>query len=588
MDKKSSKINSDITSKLEECIQDFNKKISIVVPIKESGIRYLDGKSGYNFSQSETLNDIELATLSKFKTGDIDEEGQQKLYMNTVNFVTDVARKNVDLDVRNFIFRPVTRSQKIMTILMSKSFSMWAKKAGFGEIINELVDDFPKYGTAVLKKVGKTVERVPLRTLINSQDAKSLKDAVLSGGYVIQTHQLSYEQVKAFPNWVCDDFDGKKDFYEMYTYLELSTIREVSGGVEESETNEDKSKVLSVTIINKETNEVLYCEQVDELPYEDVFWNKIDGRWLGVGEVESQFENQKAMNLVANLQKRGMLWSSKKVFQTQGEAVSRNLIKQVRDGDVLEVGLNGAITQINNQTQASGDYAQARDMWSENSKQKSFTFEVSTGESMPSATPFRLGVILSEAAASHFERKREKLGLFLQRGFFNLIVPIFIKECEDHTLYISKDQDGFMDVRDAMIQFYVNDYYWKLLSGDLEDIPDELAVREKVIASMPKDFYFSVLKKEYKDVEAVLDLDITGEATDNKGLVDSYTTVYQQLLAKGDPRADEVLDEIMSLSGVRLSSAKPVSQSATSPIMSNQQATTPNLTPTGIPSLTPA
>ena len=413
MDKISSNINSDISSILADCLQDFNTKIQIVTPVQESGIRYLGGQSGYSFSQAETLNDIELATLSKFKTGSIDEEGQQKLYMNTVNFVTDVARKNVDLDVKNFIFRPVNRSQRAMTILMSKSFAMWAKKAGFGEIINELVDDFPKYGTAVLKKVGKLVERVPLRTLINSQDAKTLKDAVLSGGYVIQTHQLSYEQINKFPEWECDGFEGKRDFYEMYIYMPKRLIEAVSKGYKVGEYEDEEEQVLSVTIIDKETNAILYCEQVDELPYEDVFWNKVDGRWLGMGEVESQFENQKAMNLVANLQKRGMLWSSKKVFQTQGEAVSRNLIKQVRDGDVLEVGLGGAITQINNQTQATGDYAQARDMWSENSKQKSFTFEVATGESMPSATPFRLGVILSEAAASHFERKREKLGMFL-------------------------------------------------------------------------------------------------------------------------------------------------------------------------------
>lgn len=582
MDKISSNINSDISSKLEKSLQDFNTKIKIVTPVQESGIRYLCGQSGYSFSQPETLNDIELSTLSKFKTGDIDEEGQQKLYMNTVNFVTDVARKNVDLDVKNFVFRPTTRSQKAMTILMSKSFAMWAKKAGFGEIINELVDDFPKYGTAVLKKVGKLVERVPLRTLINSQDAKTLKEAVLSGGYVIQTHQMSYEQIKKFPNWECDDFDGKKDFYEMYTYLPKELIAAVSKDY--SYDGEADDKVLSVTIIEKDSNAILYCDEVDELPYEDVFWNKVDGRWLGVGEVESQFENQKAMNLVANLQKRGMLWSSKKVFQTQGEAVSRNLIKQVRDGDVLEVGLNGAITQINNQTQATGDYAQARDMWSENSKQKSFTFEVATGESMPSATPFRLGVILSEAAASHFERKREKLGLFLQRGFFNLIVPIFIQEAEDHTLYMSKDQDGFTDLRDAMIEYYVNDFYWKLMDGDLQDIPDEVAVREAVINQMPKDFYFSVMKKEYKDIDTVLDLDITGEAADNKGLLDSYTTVYQQLVAKGDPRADEVLDDIMTLSGVKLASAAP----ATVPLKTNPQAATPNVTPTGIPSLTPA
>ena len=116
-------------------------------------------------------------------------------------------------------------------------------------------------------------------------------------------------------------------------------------------TGEDK--ILGVAYVMPESSErsdkaddgyVLFKEEVDEVPFEEAHWDKQDGRWLGIGEVEKQFENQVAVNMTENLRRKHLIWGAKKVWQTQGTAVVRNLVKQVADGQVLEVGANGAIS----------------------------------------------------------------------------------------------------------------------------------------------------------------------------------------------------------------------------------------------------
>ena len=79
------------------------------------------------------LQDIDLAINSVYKRGKYDKEGQRKLYLNIVNFYRNVAIKNTDVDVKNFVFRPVDNStENIWAVwFFKRQFSNWVKMKDF-------------------------------------------------------------------------------------------------------------------------------------------------------------------------------------------------------------------------------------------------------------------------------------------------------------------------------------------------------------------------------------------------------------------------------------------------------------------------
>ena len=172
----------------------FNTKIKIAETVDPNGKR----KGGFKYSQWETLQNIEFVDNSKFITGDKDSEGQTKFFLNTASFRKDVASKNIALGVKNFNFIPEEGQPEEPVIIARKKFRKWAKDNELAEKINDTEDRFPKYGTIVGKRCGKSIEIVPLITIRNQQDAKCLNDA----DYVILEHNdMGRHEMEEYPDW---------------------------------------------------------------------------------------------------------------------------------------------------------------------------------------------------------------------------------------------------------------------------------------------------------------------------------------------------------------------------------------------------
>lgn len=545
-----------IFAKLQDSISDFDtSKITIA---GKSNDTFSMGKKnkGYQFSQKDTLDSIDLYYNSKFESGLYDTEGQRKLFLNICKFRADVAAKQTDIDVKNYVFIPEEGNENMWkAYFMQRKFAVWARENYYGELLNALNRDYSKYGTAVLKRMGKKIDRVPLRSLRNTQDAKSLKDAVSCGGYVIEEHEYTKFEMESYPDWDIDKFDYEKKYkiFELYTLAPLGFIKDHN---EQSTTDADWNKwVMCQAILcpeKKETGDILFIEQISEIPYQEVHWDKQDGRWLGIGEIENQFENQIARNLTANLRRRALLWGAKKVFQSGDENAGKNLVRDVKDGDVLQITGSG-ITQVGMESRNLSEFTADENVWERNSDQKAFTYEVVTGESMPSGTPFRLGVILANSVAQHFELKREQFGLFLERSFFEQVIPIFKKQTKEHTLTIAINSVGSDVLKEAMIEYYTSDRYINsVLNKRVKDksffereVRDEIEKSPYLFATIPDGFY--------DDVKFWLKLEITGESSDVKQETESLTTLLQLRLqnpqAFDDPTNRKLAGLILSKTG---------------------------------------
>lgn len=560
----------DIKGQLKEELDDFYE-----TKIKIGGTSHTHNKAktkGYEFNQAETLNLIEYVGASKFEKGEIDSEGQQKVYLNSSVFRADVASKQIDIDVKDIVLIPDDWHSEVGTLIARKKFKKWSKDTGFGVELNEMVDIFPFYGSLVAKKRGKDYDIVPLSQLRNQQNCKNLNEA----SYVIIEHQMQAWEAQAMPDWDLTGLEYKWDdeitVYERYGRVPLQFF-------DEKAKEEVSVDTLSFIVLDKKNKKdkscLLFIQQITKRPFKECHWKKRKGRWLGVGEIENNFENQKARNMVFNLRLRSTLWSSKNIFQSTDESVAKNLVQESRDGDVLQIEANGQISQVNTQTKALADYNSLDEVVEANSDKKSFTFEVATGEALPSGTPFRLGVVLSNAMNSHFSLKREKLGLFVKELLYDFVFPSFYRSLDKKSIeYIVSNDEGYEVLSELYVNAKLYDFVKKsaLNKGIIPTKEEQDAYREQLLTK--RGFEMKVFKEELQNIKYSMDIVITGESVDLVKRIETLTNLYTALAQRGDPRADAILEKIVVLTGEKLPKATQMPQAAIPAQIQNEIANT--------------
>lgn len=554
--------NYNIFSKLQSNIEDFDDSGVYLVgkpsssDLLQKNTRGKDG--GYYYSQKETLEAIDLACASKFKEGQYDSEGKRKTYLNIVNFQAEVALNQTNVDTSNYIFEPTEMDYLWPVTFMDKRFKEWSDESSYDDLIDDLSEDFVNKGTCVVKRIKNGIERVPLRTLRCTMTAKSLEDAAQSGGYVIIENEMHYSQMKKFKGWKLDGLDKDKSyiFYEQYSLVPRALLVEFHGD-EPTEADWDEM-VLMIQILlpeakskdDRKTGMILFLEQIETTKLEEAHYKRIDGRWLGQGEVEKQLENQIARNLIANLRRRGLLWAVKKIFQSTDDEVQKNLLMEVKDGEVLLVKPNGQLSQVNTSSQHGGDFTADDNAWKENSQQISFSFESASGEAMPSGTPFRLGAILDVAVSKYFKRKQKRFSNFLKRSFFNQILPIFRKENRDeHTLRYAVSDENFDAVKNALVTIKANERVFDAIKRRQYMTFEEARMQVEQELSREPYLFVPIPEYFYDNAHSVMRLNIDEPIAAD---IETLTTIWQTYMQKGDPRADRILTMILAKKGKNL------------------------------------
>jgi hypothetical protein len=590
----------DIFAQLDKEIDDFDTGGYYIVGKPKSEVAFKGSKKGekggYYYSQKDTLDSIDLASASKFKEGIRDKEGQRKTYMNTVNFYRDVMEMKINIDVANYLFEPTSLDYTWPVWLMGKKFSAFAEEESYDDLIDEYGHDLATYGTTVTKRLFDCTERVPLRTLRNTQSAKTLYDGCINGGYAIIEDEKHFNEMKRYKGWNTDGLSKSKthSIFERYGLVPKSLVKngawKTNGGVIDKFNADNEEMVLVQAILiptqrekGKEAKgKIVWMEELDEdtFPLEECHAVKVDGRWLGIGEIEKQLENQIARNLTANLRRRGLLWATKKIYQSADDEVKSQLLMEATDGEVLYVKPNGQISQVNTATQQLAEFNSDEQSWKENSQQIAFAFNIATGENMPSGTSFSLGVVLDRAVATHFAKVRKKFSLFLKRSFFDQLVPIFRAEYADaHTQQFPIGSTDIENLKEAMVVWHTNQRIYdhvvsrRPVDSDSirQDILEEMARSPYLFIDIPEEFY--------PDIHYFMRLNIDDDIGPD---VQTLTTLFQALSSKDDPRSDQVLKMIFAKQGKSLDAIAGVKPKPVAPVQSLAPAQTAGATPSPI------
>lgn len=581
----------DIFKQIRDERQDFLQNEIEVVP-------------GYNFSQYQTLKKAHLYYNGHYEKGDYEEINgvlRKKVFHNLSVWRCEVATKMIDMDVKDFILVSNKPETDWNVFLLEKELKVWLKKNEMGQILNEISRLLPVYGSVVLQKTKNGAKIVDLRYFYNDQASSSLEDA----SYINIRHLLSHrdmrkmgkngwenvtQAIEAFSGKYTQGYDlggvqmsnGSSLFYEgsnvqksQATAAPLVEVWERYGEVplswftdKESDENEyvlakycvagvDQAVKNDEGIVVGEDGIVLYKEQIDELPFKEVHYNKTEGRWLGIGIVETLFENQRRMNEVKNQEARANELASIQLFQTRDDLVASNITTDLSNGEILKV--KSEITPIATESRNIQALVETANSIEEHSNNLTFSRDVVSGENPPASATLGAVQIQTQQTTAVFDYKKENIGLFLGEFIKDLVFPQIEKDLnKEHVLRIAGSFTEIDRLRKNYSKNIANKRYLnEVLLGDKQptqetyDMFVDMAYAE--IAKSGDKIWAEVQSNFFKNLDYDVDIVSTGE---NRNIYSQINNGNALLSAMSndptvltDPAKKKVLFRVMSAMG---------------------------------------
>lgn len=523
-------------------IDEFRNKPVTVVP-------------GLTFNQYETVKQIYFYYNSKFTTGNVDDEGDRKYFYNIVKNPCKVFSKAIDFDTKNIRLLTAGGGDPLNTWFMERDLKYWMRDQQFGKVLNRIFKELPIFGSVVIKIVDGKPYFVDLRNFVVKQNADTLDDAA----YIIEKHNLTvgqfrqiakdmkWEQAKV--NKTIEEFRKMKDtgtirLYERYgeyantdaegnTTYDYRRIFIADVGVDELD-NYGRVKVehSGVELENK-----VY----DGHPYWEFHAEKMAGRWLGIGVVESLFEPQIRANELTNVQAKATYWMGLQVFQTRDASINRNMLTDVRNGEIINV--DSEITKVDISERNLAYFNQDDQKWMRNRDELTFSYDVVQGERLPAGTPLGSAQLAVTQTLSYFEGIQENIALDIKEMLYKVIMPKFQKEnTMEHTLrLVGQDLDQY-------IQMVKNEYVFKEVvriaveQGKLltKEEADAIGIGVEAAIKSEKEKLITLPTNFYKDIKYDVDIDITGEAIDTRVRSATLFAILQAITADPSMLQDPV------------------------------------------------
>ena len=527
-------------------IQDFQSKQIHIVP-------------GLSFNQYDTINQIYFYHNSQYISGAIDDEGEKKYFYNINRNPCKVFSKAIDFDTKNIRLLTAGGQDGSKTWFMERDLKYWMRDKQFGKTLNRLFKELPVYGTVVLKVVDGTPEFVDLRNFIVEQTADNLQLA----NYVTEIHKYTptdFREAAKGMNWKQSDIDEVISLY--YDMDDTSHIRlyERYGDVKDENTGEhtyrrtfwadvgvDEYNQMGDLISNHPGVELGSDEWTERLPYWEFHADKTPGRWLGIGVVEELFEPQIAQNQNTNLQNKSSFWAALRIFQTRDGAVNRNLMTDVRNGEIMNV--ESEITPINMDDRNLAFFNQQDQKWMRNRDELTFSYDVVQGERLPAGTPLGSAQLASAQTLSYFEQIQESVAMDVKEMLYEAIIPYFQKSnTSEHTIrLVGKDLADYIDMhkKDLVNKEIIR----QAIKGNFVDAEGKKVIEIGVMAEAKqnKELQLTIPKDFYKNVKYDVDIDITGESIDTRVRNATLFAALQAITTDPTVTQDPVKKGILSM-----------------------------------------
>ena len=532
---------------------------------------------GFEFNQKDRVHQNIRYYHSQFESGELDSEGYRKFFYNVVKNPCNSASKAIAFEPKDIQIAPTPGHSSLKAWLMDLDFRYWIKENDFSRILGETFHKLPIHGSVVLKKVGdNSLEMVDLRNLINEQSAESLRQA----SYVIEQHHYSPEEFRE----VSSGWDNQEKTLKTYRANEDKYIRvlERYGEVPESMIEEggDPDKYVysrmivympegglkkgkpSISSKNQMSGggvllDAVKIDREKEFPYREIHFEKIPGRWLGVGRVEILEDPQIRTNEIMNLRVKSSYISSLNLWQTRDDNFKKNLLKELQNGDVVTA--MDRIERVPTEDRDLSAYDLEERKWKKNIDEKSFNFDLVRGERPPAGTPLGSAQMAAEMVDSHFQRIRSRIARSIKDILYEDVIPNFKSSGEHYVKLVGEDLDK---LKKLVVKKRTKNELFKHIRNK-KSIPskEQMNVIEQRMERKTKEDSVKIPDGFYDDLKYKIDIVITGEERDVRLQSANISMILQNIQQDPeilqDPAKRKLLSKLLETIGMDIHDISP-------------------------------
>ena len=525
---------------------------------------------GYNYSQYKLVKRIVYYQNQVYPKGKLDTKGNYKYWFDIISPRIDSEVKNVDFDRSNIEVYSDSFADAPKVLITNAYLKDWLKDTGQGEKVNEAVETGTSWGNVVWKKVKGDYELVDLRNFyVVNQAAKTLKDSP-----VIERHIFTQSDLRAKKGvWknveevikVCGErtysstkTDETKEtenlYYEIFERNGEVSEKDLFEAQGRSGGKEDKYILAKIVLALKgkgkkdEGKYILYADTIPSMPYKEYHRGRYQGRWFRVGMYELLMDIQTRANEIGNQIARGLEWSSKTIFRSSDKVIAQNVLDDLTSGDIVRsIDLQQVQTRMQGLDQLIADWNRLMEV----ADRLANSYEVVTGESLPSGTPFRLGAMMNQNANKLFDFIREKLSMSLEGLIEEWILPDLMKDLKlEDVLRVTGDEEWLRKYYEILVNsWYIRNLHIIGLHSQEESVflkeakLEEMMAKKEAIIPLTKGFW-----KEFKPRAKVV---ITGEKV---SLMAELETLSNFINLEADPvRRTALIEMAMQKKGIDIS-----------------------------------
>jgi hypothetical protein len=561
-----------ISQELENIKINYNKTIDLV--------------DGLPFSQKDQIRTIEFYSNSKYLNGQKDELGREKPFMQILNAICDVENTAKDLDTKDIKVDSDDGNHYLESFFLSKDIQVWMKEADFAKTLNDMRDTHTRYGSLLVKKciekdeeTGEKILKLELPEWKNTYT-----DQVnITQGAIVETHWMTAVEISKMSEWknigkVMEQLKGsgsskRVPVYEIRGEFSKATFKDSEGEKYSSKDEKEFSYQLYYIAGNPvesgktetlDTFTVLYAEDDTERVYKYLARKPKAGRAFGVGVFEEGEEAQVWTNDAILKQYRAMEYTTKVVAQSASKKLKgRNLLTETDDGTILEHEDGKPITAIN--LLPSGglqQYSALIQQWYAQLEKTTSAYSAQRGDTPPSGTPFRLQATVLQQSSSVFKTLQQEMGIFITEIFEDWVMPYLrTKLNKEHILSYDFSPEELKEIdKNFSTRQANNKAIEAILSGKIvtpEEFDAWINGADEFIKQTKGKRFIEIPKNFYKDLEAKVTINVTGEQRNKAATLESLTNILMTVSGNPaltqDPVLSQVLMKILELSGAGIS-----------------------------------
>jgi len=523
---------------------------------------------GYNFSQYKLVRRIVYYQNQVYPKGKLDSHGSYKYWFDIVSPRIDSEVKNVDFDTKDISVYSDPDSDTVKVLIANGFLKEWLKNTAQGEKINEAVEEGSGWGNVVWKKIKGGYEICDLKNLyIINQTAKTLKDSS-----VIERHLLTQSELRekegiwkniddVIANCGGKQFSSTLDANPKKTENPYYEIFERNGEVSEKDLFEaqdksggdEKKYVLAKIVVaglkksgkEKDLKYILYADKIPSMPYKEYHRGRYQGRWFRVGMWELLMDIQTRSNEIGNQISRGLEWASKTIFRSGDKVIAQNVLDDLTSGDIIRSqDLQQVQVRMQGLDQLIADWNRLMQL----ADKLTNSYEVVTGETLPSGTPFRLGAMMNQNANKLFDFIREKLTISLTELIEEWVLPNLLSDLKaKDILRITGDDEWLRRYYEVLVNSW---YVRNLIAIGYHTTEEAQALKDLKLQELLKNKNATLkLGKEYwEGFKPRAKIDITGERVALMAELETYATFIN---LESDPiRRTALIEKAMKLKGI--------------------------------------